>query len=176
MLQVNTVILNRAYCNIYQSVCKTLNYCCCSSILYTKYIPYTISDGFEVFSIYCNSSSLLSFQSPHSVSPSYQEQTQQLAGPTPSPALFFSREYSLGFQLYSGGGQMAALLLVETSLWAVHHPITSPSTHYDSPIMDSTPAWPLLGILLAHHQLRLRLQVIDSYIKAEHSILVKCTT
>ena len=48
MLQVNTVILNRAYCNIYQSVCKTLNYCCCSSILYTKYIPCTISEG-EVF-------------------------------------------------------------------------------------------------------------------------------
>jgi len=78
--------------------------------------------------------------------------------------------------LYSGGGHtLTPLLLVETSLWAVHHPTPSPSTHCDSPMMDSTPARLLFGILQPHHQLHSLWQVIDSYIKVEHSILVKCT-
>ena len=34
------------YCSVYQSVCKTVYYCCCNYILYTKYIPYTIPAGF----------------------------------------------------------------------------------------------------------------------------------
>jgi len=42
-------------------------------------------------------------------------------------------------------------------------------------MMDSTPARPLLRILLAHHQLHLQLQVIDSYIRVENYTLVKCT-
>ena len=59
-------------------------YHCCSSVLYTigKYIPYIIPP-------------LLSFQSPHSRSPSHQGQTQQLASPTPSPALLLPWEDSL---------------------------------------------------------------------------------
>ena len=120
---------------------------------------------------------LLSFQSPHSRSPSQQEQTQQLASPTPSPALLLPREDSLGHPLYSGGGRVALipLLLVETSLWTVHHPTPSPSTHYASLMMDSTPARPLLGILPDRHQLHLQLKVIDWYSKAEHSVLVNHT-
>jgi len=39
--------------------------------------------------------------------------------------------------------------------------------------MDSTPARPLLGVLLAHRQLHLRLQVIDSYTEVEQTILMK---
>ena len=39
--------------------------------------------------------------------------------------------------------------------------------------MDSTPARPLLGLLLAHHQLHLQLKVIGSYIMVEQTILVK---
>jgi len=38
-------------------------------------------------------------------------------------------------------------------------------------MMDSSPARPLLAILLAHRQLHLQLQVIDRYTKAECSVL-----
>ena len=45
-------------------------------------------------------------------------------------------------------------LLVETSLWGVHHPTSSPSTHYASPMLDSTPVRPgfkMSQTLLQYH-------------------------
>ena len=136
----------------------------------STWAPWIISAGFKGFYLYSNFSSLLSFQSPHSRFPSHQEQTQQLASPTPSPALLLPREDSLGHPLYSGRGQVVILLLlVEASLWAVHHLTPSPSTHYGSPMMDSTPARPLFGLLLAHHQLHSLLQVIENRISTLHN-------
>jgi len=52
------------------------------------------------------------------------------------------------------------LLQVEISLWVIHHPTTSPSTHCASPKMDGTPARPLSGLLLLHHHLHSELKVI----------------
>ena len=61
---------------------------------------------------------------------------------------------SLVLPLCSGWGQavLPPLLLVETSLWAVHHPTPSPSTHYTSLMLDSTPARPLLEVTTGQPQ------------------------
>ena len=53
------------------------------------------------------------------------------------------------------GWDLAALvlsLLVETSLWAVHHPTLSPSTHYVHLMLDSTPAMLLLEVTVGQPQ------------------------
>ena len=54
------------------------------------------------------------------------------------------------------GWDLAALvlsLLVETSLWGLHHPTLSSSTHCGSPMLDSTPARLLLEVTLGQLQL-----------------------
>ena len=106
-----------------------------------------------------------SFQSPYCKSSLQQKQTRQLDSPTLSSVMLLPRKVSLGSPLCSGWGQVARtpLLQVETSLWILHHPTPSPSTHCASPKMDSTPARPLSGLLLLHHQLHSKLKVICSY-------------
>ena len=55
------------------------------------------------------------------------------------------------------------LLLVETLLWAVHHPTLSPSTHCASPILDGTLAKLLLVLTLEQPHSWWTLQVHDEH-------------
>ena len=67
--------------------------------------------------------------------------------------------------LLCSGWVLAALpplLLVETSLWAVHHPTLSPSTHCVYPMLDSTPVGLLLGVTLGQTLLWWIFQVCSS--------------
>ena len=65
-------------------------------------------------------------------------------------------------------------LLVETSLWGLHHPTLSPSTHCASPTLDSIPARLLLEVTLGQPQSWWRIFQVGNWAHCTSLSLIGC--